>query len=165
MVSERFCASCAPWGFPCGYRIVSQWTSRLMVNKAFSLEIFPDSLKIAKAVPIHKSEDKHNPSNYRPIFLLTCFTKIFEKLIFTRLDSFICKHSIVASTQYGFRRGRSTMHIGGGTGGALIPHFFSGAALGGPNLRVCFYNITFCMNVAYLKLNRPTFEIKTQERA
>ena len=53
----------------------------VMVNKAFSLEIFPDGVKIAKVVPIYKSGDKQNPSNYRPISLLTCFTKIFDKLI------------------------------------------------------------------------------------
>ena len=55
----------------------------VLVNKAFSLGIFLDSLKIAEVVPIYKSGDKHNPSNYRPISLLTCFSKIFEKLIFT----------------------------------------------------------------------------------
>ena len=78
----------------------------ILVNEAFSLGIFPDSLKIAKVVPIYKSGDKRNPSNYQPILLLTSFSKIFEKLIITRIDSFICKHSILASTQYGFRKGR-----------------------------------------------------------
>ena len=82
----------------------------ILVNKAFSLGIFPDSLKIAKDVPFYKSGDKHNPSSYQPISLLTCFSKIFEKLLFTRIDSFICKHSIQASTQYGFCKGRSTMY-------------------------------------------------------
>ena len=82
----------------------------ILVNQAFSLGVFPDSLKIAKVVPIYKSGDKRNPSNYRPISLLMCFSKIFKKLIFTRIDSFICKHSILASTQYGFRKGLSTMY-------------------------------------------------------
>ena len=82
----------------------------LLLNKAFSLGLFPDSLKIAKVVPIYNSGDKRNPSNYRPISILSCFSKIFEKLIFTRLDSFICKHSILATNQYGFRRESSTTH-------------------------------------------------------
>ena len=82
----------------------------ILVNPAFSLGIFPDSLKIAKVVPIYKSGDKRNPSNYSPISLLTCFSKIFEKLIFTRIYSFICKHSILASTQYGFCKGLSIMY-------------------------------------------------------
>ena len=56
----------------------------ILVNKAFSLRIFPDSLKIAKVVPIYKSGNKRNPSNYRPILLLTCFSKIFEKWMFTK---------------------------------------------------------------------------------
>ena len=82
----------------------------LLLNKAFSLGLFPDSLKVAEVVPIYKSGDKRNPSNYRPISILSCFSKTFEELIFTRLDSFICKHSILASNQYGFRRESSTMH-------------------------------------------------------
>ena len=72
--------------------------------------LFPNSLKIAKVVPIYKSGDKRNPSNYRSISILSRFSKIFEKLIFTRLDSFICKHSILASNQYGFRGESFTMH-------------------------------------------------------
>ena len=76
----------------------------------FSLGIFPDKLKIAKVKPIFKSCNKTNPSNYRLISLLTIFSKIFEKLIYKRLDSFICKHCIIAATQYGFRAGHSTMH-------------------------------------------------------
>ena len=88
--------------------IISKPLSQL-INKAFLLGIFPGSLKIAKVVPIYKSGDKPNPSNYRAISLLTCFSKIFEKLIFTRINSFICKHSILAPPQYGFRKGCSTI--------------------------------------------------------
>ena len=40
----------------------------ILVNQAFSLGIFADSLKIAKVVPIYKSGDKRNPSNYRHLF-------------------------------------------------------------------------------------------------
>ena len=95
--------------FKSSANIISEPLSQL-INKAFLLGIFPDSLKIAKVVPIYKSGDKRNPSNYRPISLLTCFSKIFEKLIFTRINSFICKHSILAPSQYGFRKGCSTIH-------------------------------------------------------
>ena len=59
---------------------------------------------------LYKSGSRHNPTNYRPISLLSCFAKIFEKLFFKRLDIFIRKHSIIAPIQYGFRPELSTMH-------------------------------------------------------
>ena len=61
-------------------------------------------------VPVYKSGCRHNPTNYRPVSLLPCFAKIFEKLLFKRLDVFILNHSIIAPTQYGFRPALSTMH-------------------------------------------------------
>ena len=54
----------------------------IFVNSAFTLGLFPDNLKIAKVVPVHKTGDKCNPSTYRPISLLTTFSKVFEKLIY-----------------------------------------------------------------------------------
>ena len=42
--------------------------------------VFPDVLKIAQVVPIHKSESKHKFSNYRPISILSSFSKIFSKI-------------------------------------------------------------------------------------
>ena len=33
--------------------------------------LFPDALKIAKIIPIHKGGSKHDPSNYRPISILS----------------------------------------------------------------------------------------------
>ena len=41
--------------------------------------------------------------NYRPISILSTFSKILEKLIYNRTQSFLEKHSIILPTQYGFR--------------------------------------------------------------
>ena len=46
--------------------------------------------------------------NYRPITVLTTFSKVFEKLINTRLMAFINKHHILSESQFGFRENRST---------------------------------------------------------
>ena len=53
---------------------------------------------------------KKEVNNYRPISILTCLSKIFEKLIYTRLVSFFQKHSVIAETQYGFQNNKSTSH-------------------------------------------------------
>jgi len=48
-------------------------------NLSFRTGCVPDSLKIAKVIPIFKKGDKSNPSNYRPISLLSIFHKLLEK--------------------------------------------------------------------------------------
>ena len=77
-------------------------------NKSLTSGIFPDGLKIGKITPIHKGGDKHDIGNYRPITVLTIFSKVFEKLIYTRLTAFINKHHILSESQFGFRENRST---------------------------------------------------------
>ena len=48
--------------------------------------VFPDDLKIAKVTPIYKAGDNGDISNYRPISVLPCFSKILERLMYNRLD-------------------------------------------------------------------------------
>ena len=81
-----------------------------LVNSAMTLGIFPEKLKLSKVIPLFKKGDKLDVSNYRPISILTCFTKIFEKVIFNRLLNFFNKHSVLVSNQYGFRENCSTSH-------------------------------------------------------
>nr|AAB23494.1 reverse transcriptase, RT, PpernR1 {retrotransposon} [Phlebotomus perniciosus=sandflies, Peptide Transposon Partial, 88 aa] [Phlebotomus perniciosus] len=45
---------------------------------------------------------------YRPISLLSVFSKIFEKPIRTRLNNFFCRLKVLSDRQFGFREGRST---------------------------------------------------------
>lgn len=77
-------------------------------NQSFLTGIFPNNMKIAKIIPIFKSGDRHLFSNYRPISLLSQFSKILEKLFVCRLDNFIDKHKLLSEHQYGFRANRST---------------------------------------------------------
>lgn len=55
-----------------------------------------------------KRDDKTNPSNYRPISLLSSFAKIFEKLIMKRLVNFLDCNSFFSNNQFGFRSRLST---------------------------------------------------------
>jgi hypothetical protein len=50
-------------------------------NKTLSTGIFPERLKFAEVKPLYKKQDKTEFSNYRPISLLTSFSKITEKII------------------------------------------------------------------------------------
>lgn len=79
-----------------------------IINKSFQHGIFPNQLQISKIIPVYKKGIRTNPDNYRPISLLTTFSKIFEKVMVTRLLSYIDKHALLTDCQFGFRPGYST---------------------------------------------------------
>ena len=81
-----------------------------IINCSVKQGIYPRKLKRAKIVPIFKSGDETDPNNYRPISLLSVFNKIFEKLMYKRLESFIKKNDLISKFQYGFRTKHSTEH-------------------------------------------------------
>ena len=69
--------------------------------------VVPSELKLAKVVPLFKSGDAMTLSNYRPVSVLPVFSKILERLMYTRLLAFINKHKILYKFQFGFRGGHS----------------------------------------------------------
>ena len=76
-------------------------------NLSFANGYFPDEMKWAKVIPIFKNGDKHLFQNYRPVSVLSCLSKIFERLMYNRLVTFIEKHKLVHDLQFGFRKDRS----------------------------------------------------------
>ena len=67
-------------------------------------------MKNAKVIPLFKTGSKTELSNYSPISLLSCLSKVLEKLIYSRLMNYLNKNSILHHNQYGFRSGLSTSH-------------------------------------------------------
>ena len=80
----------------------------IIFNKSFEEGRFPKLLKIVKVIPIFKSEKRTDPSNYRPISLLSIFDKLLEKLMYNRLNPFFQKHNIFYKYQFGFRKNHAT---------------------------------------------------------
>ena len=78
------------------------------INVSLRTGFVPDQLKLAKVCPIFKSGEISKYSNYRPISLLPSFSKIYEKVVYSRLSSYIEKKHIITPHQYGFRSGHST---------------------------------------------------------
>ncbi len=81
-----------------------------IIDLSFKYGTIPDQMKIAKIVPIFKSGDPRNIDNYRPISLLSNFSKILEKIMYLRLTSFLETNNILSCEQFGFRKGHSTVH-------------------------------------------------------
>lgn len=75
-----------------------------IINLCFKKGIFPDELKIAIVVPIHKNGEKYNINNYRPISMLNSLSKVFEKIIANRIMNFFMKHELLSDKQFGFMK-------------------------------------------------------------
>ena len=60
-----------------------------LFNSCMLSGVFPDELKIAKVIPLYKSGSSNLMSNYRPISILPTLSKIFEKLINSRIYQFL----------------------------------------------------------------------------
>ena len=67
-------------------------------------------MKVAKVVPIFKKGDPKLLTNYRPISLLTSFSKILEKLIYLRTVKFLNTSNLFSNFQFGFREKHTTTH-------------------------------------------------------
>ena len=65
-------------------------------------------MKRANVKPLFKQRDRQDIQNYRPISILSVFSKPLEKLMYNRLLSFLKKHKILSSEQHGFIESKST---------------------------------------------------------
>lgn len=77
----------------------------LIINRSFEDGVFPDEWKKARIVPVYKKGEQNNVKNYRPISILSCFSKLCESL----LCPIITQHmnSTITPAQHGFITGRS----------------------------------------------------------
>ena len=70
--------------------------------------VFPESLKKGRVSCIYKKGNRHCLDNYRPISVITSFSKILEKLASDRLTKYVEENNILSPWQFGFRKNRST---------------------------------------------------------
>ncbi|XP_044745213.1 uncharacterized protein LOC123307075 [Coccinella septempunctata] len=78
-------------------------------NQCLEQGVFPEPLKFARIIPVHKSGNEDECTNYRPISILPTFSKILEEILKGRLLSFLDRTLVLDQCQHGFRSGRSTM--------------------------------------------------------
>ena len=71
--------------------------------------VYPDPLKVAEVIPIFKKGgEQDKATNYRPISLLSQINKIFEKLLYSRIYSYLVRYDLSSNCQFGFRKNSST---------------------------------------------------------
>ena len=82
----------------------------MIFNESINLGIFPEKTKIVKVTSIFKSRKKELLTNYRPISVLSCFSKILERIMYNRVYNYLNDNNLLFRKQFGFRKGHSTDH-------------------------------------------------------
>ena len=79
-----------------------------VINEILNSGTFPSKLKKAKVIPVHKKGSTEDCNNYRPISILSVFSKIIEKVLNKQITDYLEEFSLLNSKQYGFRRNKNT---------------------------------------------------------
>ena len=78
-------------------------------NLSLSTGNIPDQFKVAKVIPFFLNDGTQIFSNYRPISVLPCLSKVLERLVFNRsITEFIGNNNLLNEKQFGFRVTNST---------------------------------------------------------
>ena len=80
-----------------------------LINLSFDHGVFPKLLARAKVFPLQKDGDKTEVNNYRPISILSIWSKVFELIMFNRLYVYFEELSLFTSQQSSFRQKHSTI--------------------------------------------------------
>ena len=65
----------------CQLAVISP-TLSIIINKCIINGTVPDEMKVSKIKPLFKKGDVTLLNNYRPISLLPCLSKIFERVLY-----------------------------------------------------------------------------------
>ena len=79
-----------------------------IINVSISSGKVPSEFKIARVVPLHKKKSKTDAGNYRPVSILSCLSKVFERIIYDQLSEYLKSKNLIYDLQSGFRPGFST---------------------------------------------------------
>ena len=79
-----------------------------LINLSLKQDVFPEALKMARVTPIFKKKDPQLFSNYHPMSVLSDFSKLYEKCMYSPLYTFLTKYKLLSKKQFGFRNNHST---------------------------------------------------------
>ena len=76
------------------------------------LEYIPENFRRGIQIPLYKGKNASalDPNNYRGITLLSTFNKVFEILLWSRLEEWWCENQVVSATQGACKKGVSSVH-------------------------------------------------------
>ena len=77
-------------------------------NESILSEEVPEIFKISKVTPIFKSDSLSELGNYRPIAVISPFSKVLERLVYDQVESYLEKECLLFNFRFGFGKGYST---------------------------------------------------------
>ncbi len=80
---------------------------KVIFDKSLESGVYPSTWKLANLQPVHKKKSRQVVGNYRPISILPICGKIFEKVMFHSMYSFLVANSLLTKNQSGYRPGDS----------------------------------------------------------
>ena len=88
--------------------LISPYIS-IIFNCCLTTGTFPDDWKLAKVTPIFKQGDRNDMNNYCPISVISAVAKVFERIVYNQLSSYLSENNILSQYQSGFRSFHSTV--------------------------------------------------------
>lgn len=76
-----------------------------LFNLSLNSSELPKDWKTAAVIPLFKGGDSLDPNCYRPIFILPCISKVFERIINKQIIHYLESHHSLSEMQSGFRAG------------------------------------------------------------
>ena len=116
--------------------VISPSLSRIF-NLSLTSAKYPVLWKEANVVPIHKKNDNAITDNYRPVSLLSCVGKLFERVVFKYVFNFLRDNNAITLKQSGFMPGDSTVYQL-----THLYHLFSEAIDKQKSVRIVFCDIS-----------------------
>ena len=82
----------------------------ILFNRSFMEGKFSDIWKISNVIPLPKKGDSSDPSNFRPVSLLSNISKIQERIVFKHIYNFLMENDLLYKYQSGFLPNHSTTY-------------------------------------------------------
>ena len=79
-----------------------------LCNLSIDQGVFPKELKPANVLPLYKTDDPFLFNNYRPVSVLSILSKVFERIMYSRMLEYLETYKILINNQFGFRKYHST---------------------------------------------------------
>ena len=83
---------------------------KYIFDHSLRISKYPSCWKIANVLSLFKKGDKSITLNYRPITLLSCVGKVFERIVIKYIYNYMLEHKLLYKFQSGFVSGHSTSH-------------------------------------------------------
>ena len=84
-----------------------------VINTVIHTGEVPKRWKVARVLPLHKKDKKSDVKNYRPVSILPSMSKVLEEVLRRQLSRHLEKRRVLPHSQFGFRKGLSTVQAFG----------------------------------------------------